>query len=410
MIDLKNKQTLYLGGIVIVGITVIGGVLWLLDGDSVRPKTTSQPITETQITTVGQRINPQEIWVERLESENKLTVKKIDTLEKLLKENVKSSTSTDEKYEALLKDLDEKRREEKASLSPAMNTHMSQVLPPPPGSMVGAQPLEMPQGVRKIKLTLANRKMKGQGEKPSATVENTSPAGAFASAVLLGGVDASTSIAAQNDPRPVLLRISDDGTLPRRFKSDLKACHLLASAYGDLSSERVYMRLEKLTCMEYLTGEISETQVAGYVLGEDGRAGIRGVVADRAGPVIRHSLMGGFLSGVSGFFTAQQQRAAGPFTPFGQSNGLDPQEMLSAGASNGLSNALDKYADFFIKRAEQLQPVLQVAAGRSVDVVFTEGTAFGETNVKTTLSKIREGSRQQAIQDLETTTLPPLGE
>ena len=73
---------------------------------------------------------------------------------------------------------------------------------------------------------------------------------------MVGGVDASTSIQASNDPRPVLLRVTDHGTLPRKFKSDLCGCHVLAACYGDISSERVYMRLEKLTCTERKTGEV----------------------------------------------------------------------------------------------------------------------------------------------------------
>ena len=72
-----------------------------------------------------------------------------------------------------------------------------------------------------------------------------------------------------------------------------------------------------------------------------------------------------------------------------------------AGAANGASTALDKYAEFFIKRAEQLQPVLQVAAGRAVDIVFTQGTSIGDTNVKKTLSKIRDKSRKNAVRKLE---------
>ena len=59
---------------------------------------------------------------------------------------------------------------------------------------------------------------------------------------------------AASDPRPMLLRLIDPGTLPRRFQSDLKDCHCTASAYGDLSSERVYARLEKLTCIERTSG------------------------------------------------------------------------------------------------------------------------------------------------------------
>jgi conjugal transfer pilus assembly protein TraB len=265
----------------------------------------------------------------------------------------------------------------------------------------GQQQFVAPQGVRKIVLKLSNRKLSGIRNKEKSTIENTIPAGTFAKATLLGGVDASTATTSQSDPRPVLLRVTDRGNLPRRFKSDLKACHVLASAYGDLSSERVFMRLEKLTCTERETGEISETEVSGYVLGEDGRAGVRGVVADRAGPMIRNSLLGGFMSGMSNFFGAQSQKSVFPVSPFGQTNALSAQQMLSGGAANGASGALDKYAEFFIKRAEQLQPVLQVAAGRSVDIVFTQGTEFGETTVRKSLTKIRETSRKQAVRDLE---------
>lgn len=118
---------------------------------------------------------------------------------------------------------------------------------------------------------------------------------------------------------------------------------------------------------------------------------------------------------MSNFFGAQQQRSVYPISPFGQTNALKPEQMLSSGAATGASTALDKYADFFIKRAEQLQPVLQVAAGRAVNIVFTQGTEFGETSVKKTLSKIRQNSRKEAVRTLESREddknwLPSIGE
>ena len=39
--------------------------------------------------------------------------------------------------------------------------------------------------------------------------------------------------------------------------------------------------------------------IQGYVAGEDGRAGIRGVLVDRAGPVMRNAMIGGFFSGAA---------------------------------------------------------------------------------------------------------------
>jgi len=406
----KQKQYALMGGVVVLGAMVILGIL--LSVEDVEPRQKPEPVEETKITTVGQRVSPQEVWVEQIQTENKLTNQKIEQLEKLLKANVKESTKSDQRFDEMMKELDEARKKP-VVIEPAVHHEPSiqQVkgMPPqpmnmfPPMSQVHPhnQPAMMaPTGVRKIVLNLSKR-ASALKAKTKSTIENTIPAGSFAKAVLLGGVDASTSITAQNDPRPVLLRVTDHGSLPRCFKSDLKDCHVLASSYGDLSSERVYMRLEKLTCTERLTGEISETQVSGYVVGEDGRAGIRGVVADRAGPMLRNSLVGGFFSGISQFVGAQQQSSVFPVSPFGQTDALNPKQMLTAGAANGTSAALDKYADFFIKRAEQLQPVLQVAAGRAVNIVFTQGTEFGETSVKKTLSKIREHSRKEAVNTLE---------
>ncbi|OJW55215.1 MAG: hypothetical protein BGO67_00470 [Alphaproteobacteria bacterium 41-28] len=410
--QLKKKQYLYAGIACVLGLGLIGLLLWSVDQGSSSEASDSSALKETNITTASQRLSSQEVWVEKTEAAYKITQQKLDALEKLLMANIKSSAEQEDKIQQKITELEENRQEEaipETHALPSMSTDGNNSSPS--------------SGIRKVMLKLSNRLLPNQqgmsasgnftsGKSTSSrspfdklTIENTLPAGTFAKAILLGGVDASTAVSSQSDPRPVLLRITDHGNLPRKFKSDLKACHILASCYGDLSSERVYMRLEKLTCTERLTGEISETQVEGYVVGEDGRAGVRGIVADKAGPLIRNSLVGGFFSGMGQFFGAQQQRS---FLPVGQGNGLflqgqalAGQQLLSAGAAQGASNALEKYADFFIKRAEQLQPVLQVAAGREVDIVFTQGTRFGETSVRRSLSKIRNESRKQALQKLE---------
>ncbi|KAB2835074.1 MAG: hypothetical protein F9K49_04285 [Caedimonadaceae bacterium] len=223
---------------------------------------------------------------------------------------------------------------------------------------------------------LKNRKLK--------TVETTIPAGAFAKTILLSGLDASSAMNASSDPRPMLLRIVDYGTLPRRFQSNLKDCHCTASAFGDLSSERIYARLEKLTCVERTTGEIIETQVAGYISGGDGKAGIRGVVAYKDGQFLTRSLMGGFFAGLSNVANPQnRQSQVNPFYP-GSLPTIGAQvsppgvgSMFASGMASGATTALDRLSQYYIDRAEQLQPVIQVAAGQVVDIVFTEGTFIG---------------------------------
>lgn len=216
------------------------------------------------------------------------------------------------------------------------------------------------------------------------TVDTTIPAGAFAKTVLLSGLDASSAMTASSDPRPMLLRVIDFGTLPRRFQSDLKDCHCIASAYGDLSSERVYARLEKLTCVERKTGEIIETQVAGYIAGPDGKTGIRGIVASKDGQFLGRSLIGGMFAGLSNVANPQNRQVQG--NPFFSTSGVPGGKQLSqpnvgdlftSGMAQGATTALDRLSQYYIDRAEQLQPVIQVAAGQVVDIAFTEGTFIG---------------------------------
>jgi conjugal transfer pilus assembly protein TraB len=351
-----------------------------------------------------------------------------ETLKKLLKINEASKTTAREKQvnsdpnaTELIKNVREelkaaqKAEEAKGTnqslLSQTNNSALIEgtLLPPPPGQTIvhdestpaqqnlKGSPSFHSKAVRKISLSLKN----ARSNSPLKTVDNTIPAGAFAKAILLGGVDASASISASSDPRPALLRIMDPGTLPRKFHSDLMGCHVLAACYGDISSERVYMRLEKLTCTERKTGEIIEAKVQGYVAGEDGRTGVRGTVVDRAGESMRNAMMGGFIGGIGEFLS--QSRNAVTFSPMSglaQSNPMGVGELLKHGAGKGANNALEKYADFYIKRAEQVQPIIQVAAARHVDIVFTEGFSMSESLYRQTLGRSNDQTRYTQINSL----------
>lgn len=236
--------------------------------------------------------------------------------------------------------------------------------------------------IQKVSLNLSE----GPHASLANTPETTIPVGTFAKTVLLSGLDASSAMNASSDPRPMLLRIIDHGTLPRRFQSDLKDCHCTAGAYGDLSSERVYARLEKLSCIDRFTGEIIELQVSGYVSGSDGKAGIRGIVASKDGQFLARSLMGGMFAGLSNVANPQNRRAqVNPFFEGGavgesasgsgsQPSGPSIGETFMGGMAGGATTALDRLSQYYIDRAEQLQPVIQITAGQVVDIVFTGGT------------------------------------
>ena len=225
------------------------------------------------------------------------------------------------------------------------------------------------------------------------TADNYIPAGSFAKAVLLSGVDAETGLNSSSDPDPILIRIIDHGTLPRKFKSDLKDCHIIGAAYGNLSSERAKIRLEKLSCTEIATAEIVETEVAGYVTGEDGRAGIRGEVVSTEGKLLTNSFAAGLLSGFSD--TINPRTSSSPQITIQEiKDGKMPKqgfnEKVKDGFYSGASSSMDRLSKYYIDRAESLQPIVQIGAGRKVDVIFTEGVFFGSSELKKAIAKKRD--------------------
>ena len=126
------------------------------------------------------------------------------------------------------------------------------------------------------------------------------PAGAYAEAVVLAGVDASVGVSSQGDPRPVLLRLTgkaksaaSDGEV---LEADVAGCTLTGAAYGDLSSEKIYVRLQTMTCAGPETGSVIETKVTGFVAG-GGKAGVRGPVVSREGALVEKAFLAGLVSG-----------------------------------------------------------------------------------------------------------------
>lgn len=323
------------------------------------------------IETSTSKLNLDEARYHRLEEDNRKLSEDLKALKDVFQESIKdkdvySDTSPD------LQSLYEKIDQLESRLSEKSFSSLHSDSPASPGEE-GETHL-----IQKHTLVLSENSQRKQLK----SVETTIPAGAFAKTILLSGLDASASMNASADPRPILLRLVDHGTLPRKFQSDLKDCHCTAGAYGDLSSERVYARLEKLTCIDRKTGEVIETQVAGYIAGSDGKAGIRGIVASKNGKLLARSLMGGVFAGLSNVANPQNRQAqVNPFAPGSSQVSLPNMgEMFASGMAQGASTALDRLSQYYIDRAEQLQPVIQVDAGQVVDIVFTEGVQIADLN------------------------------
>ena len=199
------------------------------------------------------------------------------------------------------------------------------------------------------------------------------PSGAFTQAILLGGLDAPTGGQAQHNPQPVLLRLTDNAVLPNQFRSRIKECFVVGAGYGDVSAERAYIRTESLSCITH-DGTAIDIPVKGYVAGEDGKAGMRGRLVSKQGQILANALLAGVASGIGSAF--QQSATTYSLSPLGSTSTVTPGKQLEAGLGTGVGRALDRLAQYYISLAEKVFPVIEIDAGRTVDVVLTQGIAL----------------------------------
>lgn len=225
--------------------------------------------------------------------------------------------------------------------------------------------------------TLASVKSAEEEAREIKTLSNYLPAGSYAPAVVLSGADAATNVSNRENPIPVIFRITGPAitaavghTSPARV--NLKGCTVQGSATGDISSERVKVRLITMTCINR-AGQVLETKVAGYMSGS-GKEGVRGHVTSRAGPQVKAATIAGAIGGLgSGFSSAA---TAGIYNE----NASASQILKGAGLgtlSGGLEGAANTLAEYHIKRAEQYQPVVSLYGGTKVELVFLEGVELG---------------------------------
>ncbi|MCC6237248.1 MAG: conjugal transfer protein TraB, partial [Dehalococcoidia bacterium] len=82
----------------------------------------------------------------------------------------------------------------------------------------------------------------------------------------------------------------------------------------------------------------------------------------------------GIAGGIGHAF--QQNSTTFSVSPLGSTSTVDPAKQLEAGLGSGMGKALDRLAQYYITLAEKVFPVVEVDAGRTVDVVVTQGVSL----------------------------------
>ena len=366
----RTRQYIMLGGAgaVFTGLVVGSVALW----DS-HPAALPTPTTQQQPTNIsapGSSVDPKDVWM----TQSAAQMKQMDDVIKELKQQMaemgakaSAASATDMQKQSILPPL--------PPMPPAAPSQ------PLPGSRPPTDKPDLPvpttqqdSGIASFEVS-STQEAKKDPAAPADTKTGYVPAGSFVRVALLGGLDAPTGGQAQTNPHPILMRTQDNAFLPNRYRFEIKECFILASSYGDISSERAFARLENLSCVRR-DGKAVDMAVKGYVVGEDGKAGMRGRLISKQGQILANALLAGIGSGIGQAF--QNSATTQSISPLGSTSTVNQGQQFKSGISSGVGKALDRLSQYYIDLAEKLFPVIEIDAGRTVEVVFTKGFAFGD--------------------------------
>lgn len=398
----RQRQYAMLGAILLGGV----GLLWLIfafaesapSGQAGKARAaTPGPVTNIGVMPPGQQVNPVDQWVGTAGSKLAQYESEREEQGRLNKDRQAFEARTMQRFAELEQRLTATTQAVQtpvpapAPAAPAPSLPSPSALPPPPPAprapaaavpamppgvppapLSSALPLQTPAAPALMRIAVADRaapSAPAPATADSRTLSTFLPV-SFTRGTLLGGLDAPTGGQSQSNPHPVLIRLSDNSVLPNRFRGEYRDCFVIAAGYGDISSERAYLRTENLSCVR-ADGAALEVRIQGSVYGEDGKVGMRGRLVTKQGQMLANALLAGVVSGIGqGLATSSTSYSTSALGTIATASGADAYR---AGLGTGVGRALDRLAQYYIKLAENTFPVIEVDAGREIDVVITKG-------------------------------------
>jgi len=196
----------------------------------------------------------------------------------------------------------------------------------------------------------------------------------FTQAYMITGAYAPTFQNSQTNPLPVLLEAEGNVLMANDTEGSIDKCFLLGSAKGNINSQTVSIKLVSISCLVDDGKYRIEGPISGWVIGENGMPGIPGEMLHKNGAWIAKTFIAGFLQTFSQAITGQTQpivigTQGGQTTNVGQA----VAQNTAYAAATGLSTVFGKLGDYYLKMAEQIFPVIEVKAGRTVDIMLLGG-------------------------------------
>ncbi|XVN43550.1 MAG: TraB/VirB10 family protein [Candidatus Rickettsia vulgarisii] len=373
----------------LVSLAALGVIITLIfyyfsDNNEPNKLIEKERTTRKEISGVEKAVDPRAKWTEEVLNEVRTIKNQLETV--IENKSLESKSKIDEvnqKVESL-----EQQANEKPLLYDTLPLDLQKENFPQEDLAIKSQPLTSFRREFGY-VTRVNSRIKKEVKKYITT-------GSFARGLLLTGVVVGTGTNNAASPEPIMIRLVDTANFSKGYKTkQIKEAILIGSCSGDISSERAKCRLETVSLINN-KGDIIEKNVEGWLIGEDGRPGIKGIVVDKSSDIARMAVLNGVLGGIAHFFQNQATNGIFPISPMtGQQNALKAQDALKAGVYSGTGNALEKLADFAIKRAESMSPVIVVGSGRVVDVVFRKGFDLIDSSKEKQLTAYRDNFTEQ---------------
>ncbi|ECO9393604.1 conjugal transfer protein TraB [Salmonella enterica] len=222
------------------------------------------------------------------------------------------------------------------------------------------------------------------------------PSGSFSDAIMIEGADANASVTGQQNTRPVTFRLLGNIQMPNNKEYSADGCFVVGEIWGDISSERGEVRTKSISCV-LKNGKHIDMEFDGHV-SYQGKGGIRGKPVMRNGMIVGYAGAAGLFSG----FGEGIKSAATPSVGLGATADVGAGDVFKQGIGGGASKAADTMSQYWIKRAEQYHPIIDIGAGNRVTVVFQKGFRLEtledaeEQKTKETLQNAANATQNQA--------------
>jgi len=194
------------------------------------------------------------------------------------------------------------------------------------------------------------------------------PTGSFVKARVVSGVEANTQ-----EPYPVLLQLEHPFTGPNDSKVNLSNCFMIAKARANLSTERVIMETDTISCVRQ-NGEYFKSSARGFTAGEDSTFGSTGTFISKQGQVLLAAVLASVAKNAGEAVAAAQQTATvaagGVGAAVTATNVTGNQAKFIAGRS--VVDGAGMIAQWYLDYARQLIPSIAVGSGQTVHVVMLE--------------------------------------